>query len=65
MEEIRRSPVDMENIPVLTGFWNVLDIPGGCLGFLPSTVVGDFLWGKNKTKLGHLAEITKINYWLN
>ena len=37
VEEIRRSPVDMVNIShVFTRFG--LDIPGGCSGFLPSTV---------------------------
>ena len=37
------APVDMENI---TNFLRrVLYIPGGCLGFLPSTVVGCvFCW---------------------
>ena len=29
------SPVDMVNIPLI---YRVLYIPGGCLGFLPSTV---------------------------
>ncbi len=33
--KIRRSPVDIVNIPLFTGF---LYIPGGCLGFLPSTI---------------------------
>ena len=35
--EIRRAPVDMVNIPL--HIFKVLCIPGGCLGFLPSTVV--------------------------
>ena len=33
--EIRRSPVDMENISII---YRGLYIPGGCLGFLPFTV---------------------------
>ena len=33
--EIRRAPVDMVNIPII---YRVLYIPGGCLGFFPSTV---------------------------
>jgi len=31
------APVDMVNIPIFTGFYNVLYIPGGA-GVLPSTV---------------------------
>ena len=35
------QPVDMENIPLFTGFFY---IPGGCLGFLPSTVAFEVCW---------------------
>ena len=33
-----KSPVDMVNDPII---YRVLYIPGGCLGFLPSTVLHD------------------------
>ena len=35
------APVDMVNIPLFTG---TIYIPGGCLGFLPSTVLQPFWW---------------------
>ena len=38
--EIRQAPVDMVDIPIIYRF---LYIPGGCLGFLPSTVSPNWL----------------------
>ena len=73
-KKVRRSPADMGNIPLFTGFYTsqvvrellVLEIlhqlmcglshylqglgyiPGGCLGFLPSTVAPENVWLEGK-----------------
>ena len=73
-KKVRRSPADMGNIPLFSGFYTsqvvrellVLEIlhqlmcglshylqglgyiPGGCLGFLPSTVAPENVWLEGK-----------------
>ena len=39
MAEIRRTPVEVGRLYGYPIIYEVLYIPGGCLGFLPSTVV--------------------------
>ena len=54
-----RTPADQVEVGRLSHYLQGLGyIPGGCLGFLPSTVVGTFHWNKrsNSWSLGIIAD---------